>query len=158
MMAQQTTEAPSRERPVQGDHSVPQASPQEVLVLEALRRALGTAGIEHDDWDFIAYKCLDILKAKGLVPTAVDYQAVIHSVEPQARFRIGYEVWRPFHEPGYPRTRDKAMAIANAIILTTPGVVSVLDEFGKGTSALRLRVKDGPDFLIYYEPEAKDRG
>ena len=139
-MSQEAREPLTNERPTQSDSTAPQASPQEVLVLETLRKALCESGIDHDCWDYIAQRALDGLKANGLVPTAVDYQAVVRSVEPYARIRTGHEVWRPFHEPGYPRTRERAVVIATAIVASTPGIISILDEFGKGTSALHVRV------------------
>ena len=68
MMSQVTAEkAPVAERPAQLDNSTPKVNTQETAAFEAIRRGLAVAGIELDDWDFIANKVLDSLKKAGIV-------------------------------------------------------------------------------------------
>lgn len=144
------------------DATLCQASPQEVLVLEALRKALCAANIEHDDWDFIAYKCLDNLKAQGLVPSRPDWEAIIRTVDPHARISAGYTVHTPcsFHDD-CPRTRAQAEELAAEILSRIPGEIQVQPLKDAYAPALRIVAdsptgKDGLEFWIHYTPEASD--
>lgn len=63
------------QKQVSPNSNVSQDSSQDLLALEALRSALCASGIYHDCLDYIAQRCLDGLKAGGLVAVAVNHEA-----------------------------------------------------------------------------------
>lgn len=61
--------APVKEQPSNqsSNDTAPETNPQEVATLEAIRRGLFAAGVEHDHWERFADRILGSLKDAGIV-------------------------------------------------------------------------------------------
>lgn len=134
----------------------------ETRALEAIRRGLGTSGIEHDDWDFIAHKVLDSLKLFGVLkptyanprqnPNLDAVEALIRSIESDTRVNRSMSVHHPCPEGGYRQTRSlaKAMEIGEAIA-GIAGVELEIREFGDSREGtVRVDIGD-TEISIFYK-------
>lgn len=153
---QKIREAPSKERPIQTNSTASEVNPQELVALEAMRKGLCSAGIDHDSWDFVADRCLQALKEAGALRLAPDIEEVIRGVDPNVPIDVSYAVFGCFRRPNgvYRASRTKAEAeeIAAAIVAGIPGEVSV-KEGGHGVSHWLDVRAEGQIFTIYYTPE-----
>ena len=148
-MSQVTAEkAPVAERPAQLNNSTPKVNTQETAAFEAIRRGLGISGIEHDDWDFIAQRVFDSLKAAGLLKP--DLEDIIRTIEPEARTQRFLSVYEPWP---HRRTLAEAQRVAAAIVAEFGGSVETV-RFSKSPKEGCVKVTAcGTEINIYFEDE-----
>ena len=115
---------------------------------EIISRGLGTSGIEHDDWDFIAHKVMDSLKEAGLLKP--DFESIVQSVEPNARTQRFLSVYYPWP---HRRTLAEAQKVAAAIVAEFGGSVDTV-RFSKSPKEGCVKVTAcGTEINIYFEDE-----
>lgn len=153
MRLQEAREPLTNERPTQTHDTAPQASAQEILVLEAVRKACFEVGIDHDVTEFVIQRGLDGLKKYGLVPNAPSYEDIIRSVDPECHIYTEYTV---FSAPGG-RSLAKAQEIAAAVVASASGPISLRLEKGLKYHWLDARIPDRK-FAIFCDPREVAKG
>lgn len=149
MMSQVTAEkAPVAERPAQLDNSTPKVNTQETAALDAIRRGLFAAGVEHDHWERFADRILWSLKEAGLLKPALE--DIVRTVEPEARTRRFMSVYYPWP---HRRTLAEAQEVAAAIVAEYGGRVETM-RFSKSPKEGCVKVTAcGTQINIYFEDE-----
>lgn len=110
--AREVEKALINEHPSQVHDTVPKVDPQEAAALEAIRKGLGLCGIEHDDWDWMANKILDVLKKSGILPFGVE--DVIRKVLPNTQINRSLNVHVHERDLG-DVTPDRALKLTRAL-------------------------------------------
>lgn len=147
---QEAEKAPVSERPTQNNVTVSVPNPQEMAALEAIRKGLCSAGIDHDDLDYIAGKVMTKLDDAGLLrKSALD---VARGIEPDAW--TDSMVWLHPHRSRSPRRRAVAEKIAAALVAEFGGVVVDDDGGTPSEDYRRIRVNvERADYYVPYDPE-----
>jgi hypothetical protein len=155
---QEAEKAPTNERPAQLNDTAPEVNPQEAAALEAIRKSL-------DDLDCMANMVMAKLCDAGTLrqsttppPSRPDYEAVIHSVVPEAPVSLTCRVYGCYTRPGGEyrarHTKAEAEQIVAAIIACTPGPVTVTDEIYEYSRWLKVKAQDGDlEFIVFYGPD-----
>ena len=153
-MSHEAREPLTNERPTQTHDNAPQASAQEILVLEALRKACFEAGIDHDVTEFVIQCGLEGLKKSGLAPNAPSYEDIIRAVDPECLPHMEYTV---YSSPGG-RNLANATEIARAIAATNPDETTIRSACGLKYRWLHVEMPGRKFCIFYHEPEgaAKD--
>ena len=147
---QEAEKAPVSERPTQNNVTISVPNPQEMAALEAIRKGLCSAGIDHDDLDYIAGKVMTKLDDAGLLrKSALD---VARGIEPDAW--TDSMVWLHPHRSRSPRRRAVAEKIAAALVAEFGGVVVDDDDGTPSEDYRRIRVNvERADYYVPYDPE-----
>jgi hypothetical protein len=140
--------APAQEQP---SNQLPNSTAEQTVeqqVLEAIRRGLFAAGVEHDHWERFADRILWSLKEAGLLKP--DLESIVRTVEPEARTRRFMSVYYPWP---HRRTLAEAQRVAAALVAEYGGSVETM-RFSKSPKEGAVRVTAcGTDISIYFEDE-----
>jgi len=140
--------APAQEQP--SDHSPNSTAEQTVeqRALEAIRRGLFAAGVEHDHLERFADRILWSLKEARLLKP--DLEDIIRTVEPEAitrRFMRVYYPW-PHH-----RTLAEAQRVAAALVAEYGGRVATMRYSTSPKEGCVQVTACGTVIIIYFQDE-----
>jgi len=139
---------PTEERPENPSPNSTAEQTVEQEALEAIRRGLFAAGVEHDHWERFADRILWSLKEAGLLQP--DFESIVRSVEPNARTQRFLSVYYPWPRR---RTLAEAQKVAAAIVAEYGGRVETM-RFSKSPKEGCVEVTAcGTEISIYFEDE-----
>ena len=120
----------------------------EQQALEAIRRGLFSAGVEHDHLERFADRILWSLKQAGLLKP--DLEDIIRTVEPEARTQRFMIVYYPWPDR---RTLAEAQRMAAAILFKYGGSVETIRfEWSPKEGCIKVTTC-GTDITIYFQDE-----
>lgn len=120
----------------------------EQQALEAIRRGLFAAGVEHDHWERFADRILWSLKEARLLKP--DLEDIIRTVEPEARTRRFMSVYYPWP---HRRTLAEAQRVAAALVFKYGGSVETMRFSLSPKEGCIKVIACGTEISIYFEDE-----
>lgn len=119
----------------------------EQQALEAIRRGLFAAGVEHDHWERFADRILWSLKEAGLLKP--DLEDIIRTIEPEASTQRRLIVYEPWPR----RTLAEAQKVAAAIVAEFGGSVETMRFSNSPMEGCVKVTACGTDISIYFQDE-----